>query len=85
MRLKELNRLALSQDFDFNRITRIHSGLWRLDYEVPVKWTPSYYASKSDALYAALIGVEDFEIAGYTTQFIFWNWKKLPVYARKSK
>jgi hypothetical protein len=81
MRLKELNKLA--RGFDFNRITRIHSSLYRLDYVVPVRYSASYYASKTDALYAALFGAENFWVVGHTTQISFGHWGRFPVYARK--
>ncbi len=83
MKLKELNKLALSQDFDPQRIARIHSGLWALYSEIPQRHAPKYFQSKSDALAYALTNSE-FVCVGVTNQYLFYGFQAFPVLARKA-
>jgi hypothetical protein len=83
MKLSELNERARRAGFDPRRIQRVHSSLYRLDAEIPVRYSANYYASKTDTLYAALFGAENFWVVGHTTQLSFGHWGRFPVYARK--
>jgi len=80
MKLKDLNTMARRANFDWRRIHRIHSSLYRLSAGIPEKNEPIFFTSKWGCLYASLYGLEDAYVVSSTEQFCFGSWQTMPVY-----
>lgn len=50
MKLSELKKLAREQDFNFSRVSRVHSSLYRLANSIPETGSPAYF----DSMYSLL-------------------------------
>ena len=82
MKLSELKKLAREQDFNFNRVTRIHSSLYRLASGIPETTTPAYFDSITSILTLVTSDYDrlHFERVSNTQQWSLWAIRNFDVF-----
>lgn len=81
MRLSELRKLAMAQGFDFTRVSRVHSSLYRLAISIPETSSPVFFDSMHSLL--SYVCLPENQIAvlsiGTTRQYSFYQIKTFDV------
>ena len=81
MKLSELKKIAREQDFNFSRITRVHSSLYRLASDIPETSEPRFFDSMSSVLLYATcpLSALRLEVIGTTKQRGFYFFRQYQV------
>lgn len=81
MKLSDLRKIARSQNFDFSRVSRVHSSLYRLASDIPETGSPAYFNSVYSLL--AYVTLSENQIAvlsiGNTHQYSFYQIRRFDV------
>lgn len=81
MKLSELKKMARSQEFDFARVLRVHSSLYRLSSGIPETTSPAYFNSMYSLLAFCVIPDhrQHIEYVGVTRQWSFGSLRTFDV------
>jgi len=81
MKLSQLRQIARSQGFNFKRVSRIHSSLYRLASDMPETKSAVYFDSMHSLLAFVSLPTERVAVlsAGTTCQYSFYSFKRFDV------
>lgn len=81
MKLSELRQIARNQGFNFNRVSRVHSSLYRLSNDIPETGSPAYFDSMASLLAYTCLPENQIAVLfiGSTKQYSFYGIKTFDV------